>query len=142
VIYLDTGCLVKLYYPEPNSPRIAQLVSGKTICFTPLHRLEFTNALSLKMFFQSATSAQVQSATDLVDADLQSGVLHRTTSNWETIFEAAAKLSKLHSFSIGCRSMDVLHCAAAQVLEAMEFVTTDQRQKRLAVAIGLNVVET
>lgn len=28
--YLDTGCLVKLYYPEPESLAVATRVAGKT----------------------------------------------------------------------------------------------------------------
>jgi len=29
MIYLDTGCLVKLYYPEPDSASVAAAVFGK-----------------------------------------------------------------------------------------------------------------
>lgn len=65
MIYLDTGCLVKLYYPEPDSPTVATLVAGKPICFNPLHELEFTNALHLKLFHRSATPNQVQAALAL-----------------------------------------------------------------------------
>jgi hypothetical protein len=42
VIYLDTGCLVRLYYPEPDSAVVAGLVRGKPIWHTALHELEFT----------------------------------------------------------------------------------------------------
>ena len=52
--YLDTGCLVKLYYPEPDSSKVIALVQGKTLCHTPLHELEFTNALQLKAFVNLA----------------------------------------------------------------------------------------
>jgi predicted nucleic acid-binding protein len=55
VIYLDTGFLVKLYYPEPESAKVAALVQGKSIWHTPLHELEFTNALAMKVFFKTAT---------------------------------------------------------------------------------------
>jgi|GEM_PF-4530522 len=42
VLYLDTGCLVKLYYPEPESAAVEQIVLGKAIIFTDLHELEIT----------------------------------------------------------------------------------------------------
>lgn len=45
MIYLDTGCLVKLYYPEPDSAQIIALIQGKPVGYTPLHELEFVNAL-------------------------------------------------------------------------------------------------
>jgi len=50
VTYLDTGCFVKLYYPEPESAHVIALVQGKPISYTPLHELEFVNALQLKIF--------------------------------------------------------------------------------------------
>ncbi len=37
--YLDTGCLVKLYYPELDSPKVIALVQGHSLIFTPLHAL-------------------------------------------------------------------------------------------------------
>jgi len=70
VIYLDTGCLVKLHYPEPDSQKVAALVAGRSICFNPLHELEFANALHLKLFHRSATSAQVEAASAIVEYDI------------------------------------------------------------------------
>jgi hypothetical protein len=81
VIYLDTGCLVKLYYPEPESQKVAAFIIGKPVCFNPLRELEFTNALHLKLFHHSATPAQVQAAAALVELDLKSGVLLAATAD-------------------------------------------------------------
>jgi predicted nucleic acid-binding protein len=139
VIYLDTGCLVKLYYPEPESQKVASFVKGKPICFTPLHELEFANALRLKLFHRSATPTQVHAALELVEGDVKSGVLLPIAANWDKIFRAASDLARQQTGSFGCRSLDVLHCAAAMVLEASEFLTTDTRQKQLAAAIGLKL---
>ena len=138
--YLDTGCLVKLYYPEPDSAKLVALVQGKSICYTPLHELEFLNALQLKMFFKSATAAQVAAARALVEADLKSGVLVSQLGDWKDILAEAVKLAGQHTGTIGCRSLDVLHCAAAKVSAAAEFISTDARQKQLAAAMGLNLV--
>lgn len=40
--YLDTSALMKLYYPEPESPVIARWVveSSARLVWTPLHHLE------------------------------------------------------------------------------------------------------
>jgi predicted nucleic acid-binding protein len=139
MIYLDTGCLVKLYYPEPESQKVAALVAGKSICFNPLHELELTNALHLKLFHRTASPAQVQAAAELVAADVKSGVLLQAVANWEKVFRSATDLARQHSSSFGCRSLDVLHCASALVLEAAEFVSMDARQKQLADAMGLKL---
>jgi predicted nucleic acid-binding protein len=140
VIYLDTGCFVKLYYPEPESEKVAGLVQGKGVCHTQLHELEFINALELKAFLKSATRAQVAAARALVEADLKAGVLVSPGGEWRDISNEAAKLAEQHTGTIGCRSLDILHCAAAKILAADPFVSTDSRQKKLAVTMGLNVV--
>ena len=95
--YLDTGCLVKLYYPEPDSPQVIALVQGRPLFFTPLHELEMTNALQLKVFSKSATAAQAAAARALVAADLQSGVLVTTEGQWKEAFAEAVKLAEQHS---------------------------------------------
>jgi len=140
VTYLDTGCFVKLYYPEPDSAQVVALIQGKALCHTLLHELEFMNALELKVFLKSATAAQVTAARALVEADLKAGVLVSPSGEWKDIFTEAAKLAEQHTGTVGCRSLDILHCAAARVLAASEFISTDARQRKLAVAMGLNLV--
>ena len=122
-----------------QSPVIA-LVQGQPLFFTPLHELEMTNALQLKVFSRSATAAQATAARALVAADLQSGVLVSTDGQWKDAIAGAVKLAEQHSGSIGCRSLDVLHCATVKVLAAREFISTDGRQKQLATAMGLKLV--
>jgi len=140
VTYLDTGCFVKLYYPEPDSAKVVAAIQGKPVCYSPLHELEFVNALQLKVFFKGATAAQVTAARALVEADLKSGVLVSVGGEWKDIVQEAVKLAEQHTATLGCRSLDILHCAAAKVLAATEFVSTDGRQKKLAAAMGLNLV--
>ena len=140
VIYLDTGCLVKLYYPEPDSAQIVAHIQGKAILYTPLHELEFTNALQLKFFFKGATITQIAAARAAVDEDLKCGVLVSARGDWIPIFQEASRLAEQYTGTVGCRSLDILHCAAAKVLAATEFISTDARQGQLATAMGLNLV--
>jgi predicted nucleic acid-binding protein len=135
--YLDTGCLVKLYYPEPDSHLVAARVAGKIICYSPLHELEFTSALHQKVFRGQATPAQVVAAIALVAADLSAGVLRRVPFSWDAVFQNAVTLSQNYTASTGCRSLDILHCALAQATSAHDFVSTDARQIQLATSMGL-----
>lgn len=73
MLYLDTGCLVKLYYPETESARVAAAVAGETIGFTALHALELTTALQAKGFRNEATPMQADAAHAAVEEDLASG---------------------------------------------------------------------
>ncbi|MFI5379654.1 MAG: PIN domain protein, partial [Tepidisphaerales bacterium] len=109
MIYLDTGCLVKLYYPEPESAQIVAHVQGKIICYTPLHALEFANALQLKAFFGTATAAQVAAARALVKLDVDTGVLSSIQLEWTRVFQQAVALAEQHTSLLGCRSLDILH---------------------------------
>ena len=116
--------------------RVAR-VAGRPVFYTPLHELELTNALNQKRFHRQASGAQVAAALALVQSDLASGVLMAPASLWSVHFQSAVQLSMLHTPAIGCRSLDILHCAIAADLQATEFVTTDARQSRLAQAMGL-----
>ena len=53
MVYLDTGCLVKLYYPEPESAAVVAGVMGEQIAFTVLHELEMVTAMQLKVSWRS-----------------------------------------------------------------------------------------
>ena len=137
MIYLDTGCLLKLYYPEPQSNRVAQLVNGQLIAYTPLHELELTNALELKRFRKEATLAQVRATLALVEGDARAGVLSRTPIDWDSALRESTALAKAYSHITGSRSLDLMHCAAAHQLAISAFLTTDERQRRVAQKLGL-----
>jgi predicted nucleic acid-binding protein len=59
---------------------------------------------------------------------------------WPIVFRIAASLSDHHSATVGTRSLDILHVAAAKLLRANEFVSFDRRQRILAASAGLKVV--
>lgn len=140
MVYLDTGCLLKLYYPEPNSASVAAAVSGKVIVFTALHELETVSALQLKRFRGEATEEQTEAAIQLVRQDLADGKLAKPPVDWPAPLRTAAQLAHTHAASIGCRSLDVLHCALALALRGDGFVSSDARQIAVATAMGLGVV--
>jgi predicted nucleic acid-binding protein len=137
MIYFDTGCLLKLYYPEPESANVAAIATGQSIALLALHDLELFNALELKVFRKEARSAQVRAVQALVAEDLRTGTLHRPALAWGDVMEEAKALALSHTRKLGCRSLDILHCSAARILSATAFVTTDDRQRRLARSIGL-----
>lgn len=137
MIYLDTGCLVKLYYPEPDSASVADAVFGKAIVFSFLHELELTNALNLKVFQDRATPEQVSAVRSLITADLERGSLVRMNPDWEATASLALEISARHTSEFGCRSLDILHCAQAKLTKAEAFLTTDARQLAVAKAMGL-----
>jgi predicted nucleic acid-binding protein len=116
---------------------VVKLARGHAIAFTSLHELELSNALELKLFRKEARPAQVRAVHALVSEDLRSGTLHRPAVVWDDVLGESKALAQGHTRRVGCRSLDILHCAAARHLSATSFVTTDTRQRRLAAAVGL-----
>jgi predicted nucleic acid-binding protein len=140
-LYADTSLLISYYINDSHSVSAQAILHATTdpLPFTGLHRLEMRNALALGVFRRILTSAQVSTAWSDVERDLRSGRLVPQPVNWIPVFRAAAQWAALHSPRIGCRSLDVLHVALAKKLNAKEFFTFDERQKSLALALGLAV---
>ena len=140
MVYLDTGCLLKLYYPEPESGAVVATVTGEAIMFTPLHELEMATAMQLKVFRGEARPEQAVAAAALVREDVVVGKLVEVAVDWPVALREATRLAQTHAAKVGCRSLDILHCALAKVVMATVFVSSDTRQIALARAEGLHVL--
>lgn len=140
--YLDTSSLIALYYPEDKTDRLTSYLFDhpSPLLFTWLHEMEFTNGLQLKLFRKEATATLVAATLTDLHADVQSGVLHQMPLANAVFFATALRLSTTHSPSIGTRTLDLLHIAAALTLQATAFITNDDRQAQAATAEGLKVV--
>lgn len=139
--YLDTSSLVALYFPEDKTePLLAHLRRRPSpLVLTWLHEIEFTNGLQLKLFRKEATASAVNATLHTLRSDTESGVLHRVQPSWPTVFATALRLSTAHSRTLGTRTLDLLHIAAALTMQATEFVTDDDRQAKAATREGLKV---
>ncbi len=140
-LYADTSFLISYYINDSNSVRAQAVLHATTdlVPFTGLQRLEMRNALALGVFRRILTSTQVNTAWSDVERDLRSGRLVPQPVNWIPVYRAAAQWAALHSSHIGYRSLDVLHVTLAKKLNVSEFFTFDERQKSLAVVLGLVV---
>jgi hypothetical protein len=107
VVYLDTGCLVKLYYPERDSSAVVRAVAGEQIAFTALHELEMVTAMQLKVFRGEAKSEQVVAAIGLVKEDLVVGKLVNPPTDWRSAFGEATRLAQSHAAVVGLRVLAI-----------------------------------
>ena len=89
MLYVDTGCLLKLYYPERDSGDVAAAVAGEELCFTALHELEIQSALQLKVFRGEATPGQVGAALAALEDDVVAGKLVRVDGDWTGVWRTA-----------------------------------------------------
>jgi predicted nucleic acid-binding protein len=139
--YCDTSALVPLYLPERGSAgarRHAMRVGQ--IPYTQLHALELTNAIHLNCGRGIITAAELRAVTLHIDDDVHTHRLRETSLDLTRVFESATQLARHHSVPLLCRSLDLLHIAAALLLSCRELVSADDRQLALAKAVGLEAV--
>ena len=139
--YFDSGVLIKLYVPEPNSSEAAAWVRqyAGPIVFTQLHENEVRNAIRLKAARKEITDAQLRAALAGITADVEQGTLHRPALDWVSAWQAAEQLSHRYAHETLCRTLDSLHVAVARVLRITDFISLDERQRKLATKAGMRV---
>jgi predicted nucleic acid-binding protein len=113
---------------------------GEPLAFTPWHRLEVRNAIRLAVFHKLIDSSQSKTQLKQMDADLHDEtLLVHTPVDWVAVLREAEKLGVAHAEDFGCRSADLFHVAAAVELGFDLFLTFDERQRKVAKAVGLAV---
>ncbi|MBN1863382.1 MAG: type II toxin-antitoxin system VapC family toxin [Victivallales bacterium] len=141
-IYFDTSVLVKFYVPESGSGRYFDFLDnfGRCIFINPLHELEFSNALSLKVFRKEITNLERNSLMERFESDGKSGLLVRKHTSWNDLFGISSRLSGEFASELGSRTLDVMHVAAALSWQFKRFMSNDSKQSLLANHAGLELV--
>ena len=139
---MDPSALTRLYLHQPGS---AEMVKWRARTSGPLPvthhgRVEMINAISLACFRGEITAEEASKAWNYIDHDFASGLLMQADILWRAALQRASELSRHHSPKFGSRSLDVLHVACALELKLRRLLTFDERQKKLAVAVGLKPV--
>ena len=139
--YADTGFVVTLYKEEATSASAASLMACQTagVCLSQLGELEFRNALHLAVFRGELKANDAAPMQSLFQEDVANGIFIITPVPASTLFAKAMELADRHSPSLGTRSLDLLHVAAALLLKADSFLSFDERQRKAAKAEGLNI---
>jgi predicted nucleic acid-binding protein len=139
--YFDTSVITKWYLPEPDSADALRVRArfAPPAVLTHLHRFELVTAWHLKVFRHEIARRVVEQALGHVEADAGVGLWEPPSYDLIDVYSRAEAISRRHTAIVGTRSLDILHVAAAIVLGASAFVTHDDRQARLARAVGLRV---
>ncbi len=140
--YADTSLLFSLYSTDSNSTKADawRSINPDPLPFTAFHRLELRNALNLAVFQKRLTPAEVQYAGEEVENDIAAGLLVARGGLWHRVLGEAEAISRDHTSTIGCRTLDVLHVAAAKLVGVTGFCTFDTRQADLARKVGMTPV--
>lgn len=140
--YADTGFLVSLYINETTTTaaNIAVQVVRHPLPLIPLAYLELRNALLLAVFRKQINEATRQAAWRRVELDIRNGIYLEATVSQLDLHEKAAQLAEKYTGSLGTRTLDLLHLAAANLLGARQLLCFDERQRQAAKREGLKVL--
>jgi predicted nucleic acid-binding protein len=136
-IYADTSFFVSLYLPDRHSEEAERrMAASQATWFSLLHRAEWMHAVSQHVFRKEISAAEARGVQAELQKDLGSGLWLRVDLP-ESVWDTCAELARRHGSRLGMRTLDSLHVAAALELAAKTFWTFDERQAKLAAAVGL-----
>ena len=137
-IYADSSFIVSPYVVDAHSPEARRRLSLKpAIWLTPFHRTEFAHAIYQQAFRTRLSPSQSQLAWNDFQQDCERGIwiqVNLPERTWETSIDLARRYGQ----TLGVRTLDSLHVACALELNAQRFWTFDERQAKLAEAVGLD----
>jgi predicted nucleic acid-binding protein len=139
-LYLDTSCLLKLFFPERESAGVAALVAAEErVVVSTLARLELRVQIQARVAGGTLPARAASALLALVDRTLGQSPydIAETPSNVFSV--AAAQLAPLGR-STHCRTLDRLHLAAMETLGLRRLLTSDETQARAALARGFEVL--
>jgi len=138
--YCDSSFLTSLFVATDVFNPAARKEAAKfmlAIPYTLLNELELLNALRRGLGDGSLDGASHDAILRDIKTDEADGLLERVPLNQIKLYEKALDLSKKHTPTLACRSLDILHVASALVLGARKFASFDRRQRKLAAAVSL-----
>jgi predicted nucleic acid-binding protein len=104
---------------------------------TPLNRAEAANAIHRYVFRRAISASDALASWIHFEQDRAKGIwieIGLPSRFWETSID----LARRYGPTLGIRTLDSLHVACALELKAQKFWTFDDRQARLAEAVGLD----
>ncbi len=134
--------MVSLYLPDANSVAARRQMNRNPheIALSPIAALEVRNAFRLAVFRGWITPEQDKHLQALFNLDSSGGFLRPIPFSADDIFAEAERLSQKETALSGNRSLDVLHIACARLTELKGFASFDERQRKLARKVGLQVI--
>ena len=137
-IYADSSFITSIYIQDAHAAEISRRMRlAPAIWVTPLNRSELAHAISQNVFWGKLTDGEARRARDEFLDDCINGIWIPINVP-ETIWDASVRLAERFGAGLGVRTLDSLHVVCALELRAERFWTFDERQARLAEAVGLN----
>jgi predicted nucleic acid-binding protein len=111
--------------------------SRPAVWLTPFNRAELAHAIHQQVFRSRFSSDEAKLAWNHFEQDCANGIwipINFPEPTWQTTTD----LGRRFAATLGVRTLDSLHVACALELKVQKFWTFDDRQARLAEAVGLD----
>ena len=139
-LYLDTSCLLKLFVPEPESIRVAELVAVESeVVVSTWAKLELTTQLQARSEGGALTRRRGMALMAKFDELMSTPpyVLVRVPTD---LAEVAVDQILPFGKAAHCRTADRIHLAAMAHLGIRRLLTNDDAQARAAADLGFEVL--
>jgi predicted nucleic acid-binding protein len=138
IVYVDSSFLVSVYVRDAHSTEVVRRLWAKPrVCLTPFNRSELANAIFRQAFLGRLPLADSRLAWNSFESDFRAGIWESGSFPSQS-WEACIDLARRYGPTLGLRTLDSLHVACALELRADRFWTFDERQAKLAEAVGLD----
>ncbi len=137
-MYVDSSFLVSPYVQDShNAEFLLRISAHPVIRLTPFHAAELAHAIYLHVFLKKLSVSAAARAWSEFEEDSRAGIW-MTQGLPESAWSVCSDLARRYGPTIGVRTLDSLHVACALELRADKFWTFDERQAKLAEAVGLD----
>lgn len=137
--YLDTSALLKRYVPETHSETFEAYLAERTpAAISRLTLVELRSGLARKRREKAISADREQAAAAEIRQDIQDGLLRILPGGDQHFVAAQHLIEKLPDIPL--RTLDALHLAIAQDMNAAELATADDTMALAARALELRVV--
>lgn len=137
-LYLETSCLLKLLFLEPESARVHELLAGEPlVVVSSLVELEAEQQI-LGRYLGGGISRSLRTKVVARMEELLAQAPFERRSPPLTFVEAARRQTRTSSRY--CRTLDQLHLGAMEALGVRRLLTNDDQQAAAAKALGFEVL--
>ena len=142
--YWDTACVLKLYTAEPDSATYLTLAgqAAEPLLASEILATELTYALHQKELRGALKTGSVERVLKQFQTDCAAGRWLLLPLGRDVLTRAAqvAKACYQRRPPIALRTMDGVHLATALLATATHLVTTDERMRQAARALGVALI--
>src|SRR5262249_28864829 len=136
--YADSSALLAVYVTEAFSAGARRPIGAlPQLPVTPLHDLAVRHAPPPPPGRRPTTRRDLGALVDQLETDIRANRLRWTPLELAAVFADARILAEAHTARLLCRSLDLLHLAAARALGCRRLISGDERQLKLARALRL-----